>query len=349
MLKMLAFLFVLPSLAFANPVETTLGQVNIEKIADGLVEPWSLAFLPQGYLVTEREGNLLYFDQAGARHEITGVPEVQKGGQAGLFDVLVPKNFAETQEIYLSYAKASGEGTAIFAAKLDLQAMILREGHDIFVMNSPSRSQVHFGGRLVEASPEEIWLTLGDRGDRELAQDDKVDNGAIVSVKRDGTGRKIISKGHRNPQALALSSSGEVYETEHGAQGGDELNLIEANRNYGWPIISYGLNYDGTKIGEGTEKAGLEQPLFYWDPSIAPSGLAIHDGQGWEAARDIFFVGSLKFNHIALLREAGGFSEVGQIQTDETSRVRDVRVAPDGTVWFLSVNNGALYRISSVR
>lgn len=347
-LAWLAWLF-LPFGLFAGEVDSAIGRLKIEKIADNLDEPWSIAFLPKGFLITERGGRLWCFDDTLERHEVKNIPQSQQGGQAGLFDVLVPEDFEDSSEIFLSYAHTDLRGTALHKAKLNLKTRELEEGRDIFVMNSPSRSDVHFGGRLVEADGSHLNLSLGERGEAALAQISNVDNGAIVRIRKDGSGYTQISKGHRNPQGLAKDENGQLFDTEHGAKGGDEVNEIHPGTNYGWPIISYGVNYDGSKIGEGVEKQGFEQPKFYWDPSIAPSGLAIHSGNNWPEAKGVFFVGSLKFDEIAIVVPGKNFRQIGVIKSDDTLRVRDVREAPDGSLWFLAVNNGGVFRVTPVK
>jgi glucose/arabinose dehydrogenase len=220
----------------------------------------------------------------------------------------------------------------------------LVEVTEIFQMQTDSTGGRHFGGRLAEAADGMLFLTMGDRGDRASAQDPARHNGTIVMIDP-GRGTAVFTKGHRNPQGLAFDMGGQLWAHEHGARGGDEINRIEKGKNYGWPIISYGTHYSGAKIGEGTAKDGFEQPVFYWDPSIAPSGLAIHSGKNWPAMAGRFLVGSLKFDHIAVM-VAGGSEQVGEIKTRETRRVRDVREGPLGGIWFLSEERGALYRIA---
>lgn len=340
---LLCFIFSAVS-GFAEIVDTPLGQVEITKQLDGLDEPWSLGFLPDGsYLVTERGGSLIHVGKAGARR-VSGLPAIEVDGQGGLLDVLIDGDFTNNQWIFLSYNKR-GIGTSIFRAVFDVGEAALREGEDIFTMNSPSTGGVHFGGRMVEDGADWLYLTIGERGDRDLAQDLSTDNGTVQHIEKNGNSREIWSYGHRNPQGAARGVDGELYITEHGAMGGDELNLIEKGTNYGWPIISYGLNYNGSKIGEGTAKAGMAQPLHYWDPSIAPSGLVIHSGKNWGQAKGVFFVGSLKFDRIDLLSPMPRPAAIGVIENRATGRVRDLREAPDGSIWFLSVNDGALFRI----
>ncbi|MDD9920811.1 MAG: PQQ-dependent sugar dehydrogenase, partial [Boseongicola sp.] len=221
-----------------------------------------------------------------------------------------------------------------------------------------SNTNRHFGSRLVEARDGTLFLTIGDRGERPSAQDLSNENGTVIRIGRDGripadnpfvgqTGAKpaIWSFGHRNPQGATLDLNGNLVVVEHGARGGDEINRVRKGANYGWPVIAYGEHYSGGKIGEGTAKTGMEQPDFYWDPSMAPSGMMIYSGKLWPEWRGDIFVGSLKFDYIARL-EGNQLEEVEQIQTDETLRVRDVREAADGSIWFLSVGNEALYRMT---
>ena len=213
---------------------------------------------------------------------------------------------------------------------------------------------------LVEAPDGTLYVTIGDRGDRPSAQDRRNHNGAIVRVTRegsvpsdnpfvgtDGVRPEIWSFGHRNPQGAGFDANGTLWTAEHGARGGDEVNRIKKGANFGWPVISYGRHYSGGKIGEGTRKVGMEQPAHYWDPSIAPSGLMVYQGAMFPDWRGQMFVGSLKFNYISRLSLSGSNAEeVEQIEGDETLRVRDIVEAPDGSIWFISVGNGAVYRIS---
>ena len=315
---------------------------KITEIASGLNGPWSIGFLPDGEVfVTEKRGKLWRINRDGKRNEITGLPASEEKGQGGLFDVLPARDFAVSGRIFLSYAKA-GVGTAVSMARLEGDRLV--EVTEIFQMQTDSTGGRHFGGRLAEAADGMLFLTMGDRGDRASAQDPARHNGTIVRIDP-GRGTAVFTKGHRNPQGLAFDMGGQLWAHEHGARGGDEINRIEKGKNYGWPIISYGTHYSGAKIGEGTAKDGFEQPVFYWDPSIAPSGLAIHSGKNWPAMAGRFLVGSLKFDHIAVIA-AGGSEQVGEIKTRETRRVRDVREGPLGGIWFLSEERGALYRIA---
>ena len=332
---------------------------------EGLDTPWGLAFLPGGaFLVTERDGALYHFDSARRKTKISGVPKVYAWGQGGLMDVAAARDFLKTREIFLTFSKPHprGGGTALAVAALSSDNRKLENLRVIFEMASPSRGGRHFGSRVVEAPDGTLFLTLGERGDRDTAQDLSLHNGKIIRIRRDGSvppdnpliGRvgarpEIWSWGHRNPQGAALDAAGALWAVEHGARGGDEINRVRKGRNYGWPVIAYGRHYWGGKIGVGVAKEGMEQPDFYWDPSIAPSGMAIYSGRLWPEWRGHFFVGSLKFDHISRLDPAGGFREVERLAFPETGRVRDVREAPDGTLWFLSEERGAVYRIRPAR
>ncbi|ARE38441.1 PQQ-dependent oxidoreductase, gdhB family [Rhodovulum sp. P5] len=350
-------------LSLASPsaaLESSTGALKVVAIASGLSEPWSIAFLPGGsILVTERGGRLLRISD-GQVHTINGVPKVAAVGQGGLLDVMVPRDFAQSREVFLSHAvqQSTGQGTALGVGRLSQDGTRLEGFRRIFEMAPGSRGGRHFGSRVVEGPDGHIFLTIGERGDRPAAQDLGTHNGTIIRLNRDGSvpadnpfvGQagarpEIWSFGHRNPQGAALDLQGRLWVNEHGARGGDEVNLIRKGANYGWPVISYGRHYSGAKIGEGTAKPGMEQPVHYWDPSIAPSGMMIYSGKLWPEWRDDIFSGSLKFGFLSRLDPDTGFSEE-RIEGPETGRVRDVREAPDGTIWFLSVTNGTVYRLS---
>ena len=339
-------------------LETSAGRMRVEEVAKGFRMPWSFAFLPDGgMLVTEKRGRLLLV-RDGKAVSVKGVPEVDTSGQGGLLDVMVPRDFAGTREIFLTHAKpqTGGNGTALTRAVLSVDGSELTGVRTIFEMKPGNSGGHHFGSRVVEAPDGHLFMTMGERGVREAAQDLSRHNGTVIRLNRDGSVPsdnpfvgvdgalpEIWSYGHRNPQGAAMDASGQFWVNEHGAKGGDEVNRVKKGANYGWPVISYGRHYSGGKIGVGTEKAGMEQPVFYWDPSIAPSGMTFYDGSvaGWNGSA---FVGSLKFDYIARL--AGDpMGEVEQIKAPETKRVRDVRTGPDGALWFLSEDRGAVYKL----
>ncbi len=343
------------------PMQTAAQQYDFELIAEGFDTPWAFGFLPDGsLLVTERDGKLLYLSGAN-RVEVSGLPEVETDGQGGLLDVLIPRDFNKTRDIYLTYVVKQGwrgAGTALMRGTLSSDGQRLDNVQTLFEMSKGSSGGRHFGSRLVEAPDGSLLMTLGDRADRDSAQDLSRHNGSILRLDRNGKPAagnpfvgaataqpEIWSFGHRNPQGLAVDPEGQLWAVEHGARGGDELNKLTAGANFGWPVISYGVHYSGFKIGEGQEKDGMEQPEHYWDPSIAPSGLAFHDGRGKAEWAGDAFVGSLKFDYIARM-SGKPMLEVEQISGPETERVRDVRQGPNGAIWFLSVGNGALFRIA---
>ena len=351
--------------AWAAVRQTAAGPVSVEKMAGNLDTPWGIAFLPGGaFLVTERGGSLFHFDAARRRMKVSGVPQVYAWGQGGLMDVAAAQDFPETREIFLTYSKPypGGAGTALAVAALSRDNLKLENLRVIFEMAAPASGWRHFGSRVVEAPDGTLFLTLGERGDPDKSQDLSLHHGKIVRIRRDGSvpkdnpfvGRagarpEIWSWGHRNPQGAALDAAGALWAVEHGARGGDEINRVRKGANYGWPVIAYGRHYWGGKIGVGAAKEGMEQPDFYWDPSIAPCGMAIYSGKLWPAWRGHFFVSSLKYDHISRLDPKGGLREVERLAFPETGRVRDVQEAPDGTLWLLSEEREAVYRIAPAR
>ena len=352
----LAFAISLSTPALA--LDTSAGTLRIEEVARGFDEPWAFGFLPGGgVLVTERGGRLILL-QDGRATRVQGLPEIEVDGQGGLLDLLIPRDFAETREILLTHAIAQGRGsgTALTSARLSEDGTQLTNVTRLFEMKPGSSGGRHFGSRLVEGADGHIFMTIGERGDRPAAQDLTRHNGSVIRLNRDGSVPsdnpfvdspdalpEIWSYGHR-PQGAAVDAAGQVWVNEHGARGGDEVNRLSKGANYGWPVISYGRHYSGRTIGEGTQKEGMEQPVHYWDPSIAPSGMSFYDGTiaDWQGNA---FVGSLKFDYIARL-SGDPLAEVEKIEAPETSRVRDVRTSPDGALWFLSVGNRALYKIT---
>jgi glucose/arabinose dehydrogenase len=353
-----------PVLAAEAVVETSAGPMTVETVATGLDEPWGIGFLPDGaFLVTERGGTLKLFSAPGAEAvTVGGGPEVEVDGQGGLLDILIPRDFATSREVWLTYAEARADGavTAVGKGVLSADGTALEGFRTVFAIPEGSSGGRHFGARLVEAADGTLFLTVGDRGTGPggmEAQDPMRGEGKVIHLTRDGQPATtlqgalpgVYSWGHRNAQGATLDLDGRLWIVEHGARGGDELNAPEPGRNYGWPVITYGENYNGRAIGEGTAREGMEQPVHYWDPSIAPSGLLVYSGSlipDWRG--DILF-GSLNSDYLGRLDPDSpaetGFAEE-RITSDETLRVRDVVEAPDGSIWFLSVLNGAAYRMA---
>ncbi|KIC19410.1 PQQ-dependent sugar dehydrogenase [Leisingera sp. ANG-DT] len=345
----------------ADTMNSRLGQLRVTKMAGGFDVPWAFAFLPDGaVLVTERDGALFHV-RDGKKNRIGGTPAVVAEGQGGLLDVMVPRDFATSREIFLTFAKRQGRGagTALAAGRLSADNRSLTDLRILFEAAPGATGGRHFGSRVVEARDGTLFISLGERGDRPSAQNLRLHQGSVVRINRNGTipgsnpfvRRKdaqpeIWSYGHRNPQGMALDLLGRLWVSEHGAKGGDEVNRIRKGANYGWPVISYGRHYSGAKVGQGTSKPGMEQPEWYWDPSIAPSGLMIYSGRMWPEWRGDIFVGSLKFDYISRL-SGSPLKEVEQIRSSETGRIRDVQEAPDGSIWFASESEGAVFRISN--
>jgi glucose/arabinose dehydrogenase len=341
-------------------LSTSQGEVRVQAMLSGLDEPWAIGLLPDGgFLVSEREGRLLHVRDGEAR-AVAGVPQVAATGQGGLLDITVARDFATTREIFLSFAmpQARGQNTALAVARLSENGAALEDLRVIFEAAPGFSGGRHFGSRVVEAPDGTLFLTTGDRGQPDSSQDLSNHNGAVIRVARDGSvppdnpfvGQagvrpEIWSYGHRNVQGAGLDLSGNLITAEHGARGGDEVNRVKRGANFGWPVITYGVAYSGARIGEGTEKPGMEQPEFYWDPSMAPSGLMVYSGKLWPEWRGDIFVGSLKFGYIARL-DGAPLAEVERIEGDETGRIRDIVEAGDGAIWFLSVGEGAVYRMT---
>jgi glucose/arabinose dehydrogenase len=357
----------LPRLAAAAaPVEQSSekARFRIVTVAEGLERPWSVAFLPDAtMLVTEKAGRLRRVASDGRLSEpIANLPTVSSRGQAGLLDVVPSPAFARDRTIFFSFSEPTRAGgrTAVARAVLDKDA--LGDVRIIFRQAQDPPGGNHWGSRLVFARDGNLFVTLGDRfNHRDRAQD--LDNhfGKIVRIGPEGSipadnpfARKagalpeIWSFGHRNLQGAALNpATGQLWTSEHGAQGGDEINIPQAGGNYGWPVITHGVDYSGAKIGIGSEKEGMEQPVLHWTPSIAPSGLAFYDGDRFPAWRGNLFSGSLK-NQMLVRIELQGNRAVHQERLLQTlrERIRDVRQGPDGLVYLLTDNpEGRLLRL----
>lgn len=342
-------------------------EVRILPFATGLEHPWSLAFLPDGrLLVTERPGRLRVVGRDGKLSApVRGLPQVYAQGQGGLLDIALDPDFARNRLIYWTYAEPRPDGAATAVARGRLVSDMSRvERVEIIFRQEPSGTgSNHFGSRLVFGRDGTLFITLGDRYSlRDKAQDLSTTLGKVVRINADGTIPKdnpfrdksgarpeIWSYGHRNVQSAALDpADGTLWTVEHGARGGDEVNIPRAGRNYGWPIITYGRDYSGARIGEGTAKAGMEQPVFYWDPSIAPSGAAFYSADAAPAWKGDLFVGALA--GMALVRlSLEGEAVTGEERLSLGKRVRDVRQGPDGALWLaIDDADGEILRVEPV-
>lgn len=350
------------------PPPPTPSKVKVETIAEGLASPWGLQFLPDGRaLITEKPGTLRIVTKDGKTSEaIAGPPKVQDIDQGGLLDVRLAPDFATSNIIYLSYTEARDDGkngTSVASAKLALagDGGKLEDVKVIFRQQPGHEGGYHFGSRIVPASDGTLFVTLGERNFlRKEAQNPGNHIGKIVRINADGTpaasnpkqdgwAPEIWSIGHRNVQGAALDpATGELWTVEHGARGGDELNKPQAGKNYGWPIITHGVDYSGAKIGEGKEKAGLEQPVYYWVPSIATSGLTFYTGDLFPDWKGNLFVGGLKATQLQrLVIKDGQVVNAEVLLKDQEERIRDVRQGPDGALWVLTDDtNGKLLRLT---
>ena len=346
----------------------TATPFKVETIVAGLEHPWALAFLPDGrLLVTERGGHLRIIKQGKLLpNPVEGLPLIEPIGQGGLLDIVLHPDYQNNGWLYFSYAEPdkgvffSEYGTAVARARLD--GSRLKDLQVIFSMNKKSGGGRHFGSRLVFDRDNYLYITVGDRGERMRAQDLNDHAGSVIRLHDDGriptdnpfvntanARPEIYSYGHRNPQGLALHpATGEVWLHEHGPQGGDEINRILPGRNYGWPVITFGENYvTGTRIGEGTHKQGMEQPIHQWTPSIAPSGMAFYSGRGFDEWQGSLFVGALKFQLLARieLRNNHVINEERLLER-QLGRIRDVRNGPDGFLYLLTdADDGAVVRL----
>jgi glucose/arabinose dehydrogenase len=351
------------------PAQKTKQVVKVETFASGLVHPWGLAFLPDGrLLVTERPGRMRVVARDGKLSPtLQGVPPVLAAGQGGLLDVALSPDFASSRLIYFSYSEprsAGLNGTSVARAKLTLDADGGRlDGLDVIFRQEPAAGgAMHFGSRLAFARDGNLFVTLGERShSKDRAQDLRTHFGKVVRIRPDGSvppdnpfvsksdaRPEIWSYGHRNPQSAAINpASGKLWTVEHGARGGDEVNIPQAGKNYGWPVITYGRDYTYLPIGEGTAKAGMEQPIYYWDPSIAPSGMAFYTGSLFPEWKGNLFVGALAGRALHRL-VLDGERVVGEeaLLRDLGERIRDVRSGPDGALWLLTDNpQGRILRV----
>lgn len=344
--------------------------VKVETVAQGLVHPWGLQFLPDGrMLVTERPGRLRIVARDGKLSPpLAGVPQVHAVSQGGLLDVALAPDFPTSREIFLSFSEPRDggvNGTSVARGRLELSdnGGQLTDVRVIFRQQPSIASNMHFGSRIVFAGDGSFYLTVGERySQREQAQNPANHLGKIMRLNRDGTPfadnpRKpgwdaaIWSIGHRNVQAAARHpATGELWIVDHGARGGDEVNIVRKGLNYGWPVITYGRDYSGAPIGEGTAKDGMEQPLYYWDPSIAPSGAAFYTGTLFPSWRGNLLVGALAARQLSrLVLDGEKVVAEERLLVDLGARIRDVRVGPDGAVWLLTDHaDGQLLRLVPV-
>ena len=360
-----AALALFPPVSQGQTIKTQEHAVRVVKVVEGLEYPWGLAILPDGrMLVTERPGRLRIVGKDGKLdpQPVAALPAIAAHGQGGLLDVALHPRFPQNGLVYLSYAARGDGGVGTEVARGRLSGYRLENVEVIFRQQPKGSTGRHFGSRLVFDREGYLYITLGDRGEMERAQKADDHAGSVIRLHDDGrvpadnpfVGRpgwkpEKYTLGNRNLQGAALHPrTGALWTHEHGPQGGDEVNVIRPGVNYGWPVITYGVNYGiGTKIGEGTQKAGMAQPLHYWVPSIAPSGMAFYTGDRFAGWRGHLFVGALRDQMLVRLTLDGEkvVSEERMLK-NVLGRIRDVRNGPDGYLYLLTdESNGVLARI----
>jgi len=348
----------------AQTVETTGQALRVVPMFKGLATPWSLAFLPNGDMLITEKGGKLRIARGGTLdpEPVAGTPEVFAVGQGGLLEVAVHPQFAQNQFVYLTYSKGKGkEGTTALArGRFDGKALV--DLKDILVTDNWNTGGIHFGSKLVFGRDGMLYMTVGERNDRNRAQNTSIHGGKILRLKDDGTvppdnpfvGKdgfkpEIYSYGHRNAQAIAVHPvTGALWATEHGPQGGDELNEIQAGKNYGWPVITFGREYSGEIISPQPARDGMEQPFTFWVPSPGLSGMAFYTGDKFEAWKNQVFLGSLAGLGIwrVGINDKGGLMGREAMLTSLRQRIRDVRVGPDGFLYLVvDANPGGVLRV----
>ena len=334
---------------FTLPTNAEEQTYRLETLAEGLNFPWSVDFLPNGdLLVAELEGTLKRISKDGSSsNSVSGVPTVYRASQGGLFDVLLDKDFATNSTLYLSYAEGDSDENGTTVARATLTGNALTDVEVIFTASPRKYAPLHYGGRMAFTSDDLLLITTGDGFDfREHAQDLNSHLGKTIRINKDGSpaqdnpfpeAPKVWTYGHRNPQGLAIALDGTVYLNEHGPKGGDELNVITKANNYGWPAITYGMDYNGAYVSPLTEYPGMQQPQHVWTPSIGPSGMAFYAGDKFPKWQNSLFVGALVNKEVRRLTV-----ENQQVTAEETvfaeldARIRDIRVGPDGLLYIVT-------------
>ena len=349
--------------AMAREFQSEQHDFRLTPVVEGLDYPWGLSFLPGGrMLVTERPGRLRLVEDGQLHPEpVAGLPEIAAEGQGGLLDVALHPDYADNGWLYLSYSGRGEGGLSTEVSRARLSDHRLSDVETLFVALPKSSGGRHFGSRLAFDDAGYLYITLGDRGNRPVAQDLADHNGSVIRLHDDGrvpadnpfvdqpnTRPEIYTYGNRNMQGASFdAATGRLWAHEHGPRGGDELNLVQAGHNYGWPMVTHGISYGGMPIGEGETMPGVTDPVYYWDPSIAPSGLTVYRGDAFPAWQGDIFVGALKFQLLARL-EMDGERVVAEerLLENQIGRIRDVVEGPDGYLYLLTdQRGGGIYRL----
>ena len=343
MLVLIAFLSM--NLSLAEVHQSSSEKFKFEVVAEQKDVVWGFDFLDSDRMIfTEREGRLKILNLKTKKvTDVTGTPAVSAKGQGGLLDVRVhPKN---KDQIYLTYAEPSDKGATTALGVYQLEGDKLTSGKKLFSAHEPNTNKIHFGSRIEFDDQGSVFMTVGDRDERKKAQDLKHHNGKIVKIGADDKA-EVWSYGHRNPQGLVRDNvTGNLWSAEMGPRGGDELNLIRKGANYGWPVITYGKEYYGLKIGEGNSKEGMEQPVVYWVPSISPSGITIYTGDKFKSWRGNIFIGTLSGTHLRRLKlNENKVVEQEELLKSLSLRIRNVRTGPEG-FFYLSMDDGRIARL----
>jgi glucose/arabinose dehydrogenase len=352
----------------SNLFKTEELSVKLDLVAEGMDVPWGMAFLPDGEMLVTDRGGKLFRVKNKALQSIGGLPEIRVKGQGGLMDIALDPAFASNSFVYFTYSKPKTEGTEVLGTTAVMRARLdgntLKDQKDIFIAKPYSRTQQHYGSRLQFGKDGYLYISVGERGnEKENPQQIKGnDLGKIHRIKSDGTipadnpfvktadaQASIYSYGHRNPQGMTIHpGTGQIWVNEHGPRGGDEINIVEAGNNYGWPVISYGINYNGKPITNLTAKEGMAQPVHYWIPSIGPSGMAFVTGGKYKDWEGNILSGSLRFKFLQRTVLNGSKVTREEILFKNIGRVRDVRMAPDGFIYMAVETPGRVYRLVPV-
>lgn len=354
-----------PSDSVVDPIAAPVAasKVKAELVTDGLQNPWGMVFLPEGkILVTEKNGKIVLIENGTITNDnVAGGPESKSQGQGGLLDIELHPDFATNNWVYFTYASDEGEGngamTALSRAQWNGSSF---ENHEVLYKGSPNTGAgQHFGSRIAFDVQNHVYFSIGDRGNRDNnPQDITRDGGKIYRLNDDGSipadnpfvgqsaaKEAVYSYGHRNPQGLATNpATGDIWSHEHGPQGGDEVNLIKSGANYGWPVITYGVNYGGSEITDETSRPGMEQPITYWVPSIAPCGMAFVQNSVYEGWENNIIVGSLKFSYLVRLVIEDNKVVKEEKIAEDIGRVRNVEMSPDGHL-YVGVEGKGLYKL----
>jgi glucose/arabinose dehydrogenase len=365
-LMVIAFIFSVSS-SLAQGAERTFSSdkasFRLDTVAEGLEHPWGLAFLPDGsQLVTERAGRLRLIQNGELQSDpVSGVPDLVVAGQGGLLDVVLHPEFAENRTLFLSYAHSNNSGMTTRVARAEFDGEQLTDVDVIFEALPRSSTSRHFAGRMEFDAQGNLYVSVGDRGEKPRAQDTGDDAGGVHRITVEGnpapgnpylgddsTNDTFFTYGNRNIQGMTRHpKTGEIWTHEHGPRGGDEVNILHAGDNYGWPKVTYGIAYSGFPITDKTAMEGVTDPLHYWDPSIAPSGMAFYTGDLFPTWQGDLFVGALKLQKLVRLR----FNDQKVVEEEDmllnlNARIRDVRMGPDGALWLLTdASNGKVYRM----